>query len=81
MPLPLNATWRYRLALGLSWLSLALFALTMVQPQWVEWLFDEAPDGGDGSFERWVVGGAFLAAALAAAAVARRQRRELARAG
>jgi hypothetical protein len=38
-------------------------------------LFDESPDGGDGSAERWLVGGAFLVAALIAAALARRERR------
>lgn len=28
---------------------------TLVEPEWIERLFDVAPDGGDGSLETWVV--------------------------
>jgi hypothetical protein len=67
--------WLYRAEIAASLLSVALFALTQVDPQWIERFFDESPDGGDGSIERWLVGGAFLVAAVLAAALARRERR------
>lgn len=34
--------------------SAALLAVTIIVPDWIEVLFDEAPDGGDGSLE-WVL--------------------------
>lgn len=55
-------------------LGFAGFVGTLIEPQWIERLFDESPDGGDGSLERWLVAGAFLVAAIAAAALARRER-------
>jgi hypothetical protein len=64
----------YRALVAISALSALLFVLTLFQPQWIEILFDETPDDGDGSFERWIVGGGFLIASVLAAFLARRQR-------
>ena len=66
--------WLYRAEVAVSAISTVLFAWTLVDPQWIERWFDESPDGGDGSAERWVVGGGFFIAALLAAALARRER-------
>ena len=60
-----------------SALSVLLLVATLVDPQWIERWFDEAPDGGDGSAERWIVGACFAALALAAAWLARREQRRL----
>ena len=64
----------YRLEVAASIVSIALLILTLVEPQWIERWLDESPDGGDGSFERWVVGGTFAVAAIVAAWLARRER-------
>ena len=69
--------WLYRAEIAASLLSAALFVLTMIDPQWIELLFDESPDGGDGSAERWILGSCFLLAALLAGALAWRQRSRL----
>jgi len=66
--------WLFRAEVALSVLSTVLFAWTLVDPQWIERWFDESPDGGDGSAERWLVGGCFFIAAVLAAALARRER-------
>ena len=66
--------WLYRAEVAASAISTVLFAWTLVDPQWIERWFDESPDGGDGSAERWLVGGGFFIAALLAAALARRER-------
>lgn len=58
-------------------LGFAGFVGTLIEPQWIERLFDESPDGGDGSLERWIVGGGFLVAAVIAALLARRERRRI----
>lgn len=71
----LSPIWLYRVKVVVSALSALLFAWTLIDPQWIERWFDESPDGGDGSAERWVVGGGFFIAALLAAWLARRQRR------
>ena len=73
----LPRSWLYRAEIATSLLSAALFVLTLVDPQWIEALFDESPDQGDGTAERWIVGGCFLVAALLAAALAWRERRRL----
>lgn len=65
----------YRAAVSASAISTLLFAWTLLDPQWIERWFDGAPDGGDGSAERWLVSGFFFIAALLAAALARRERR------
>jgi hypothetical protein len=67
--------WLYRAEIAASLFSACLFVLTLFDPTWIERWFDESPDGGDGSLERWFVGGGFLVAALLAAALARRERR------
>lgn len=61
----------------MSAISTVLFAWTLADPQWIERWLDEAPDGGDGSAERWLVGGCFFIAAWLAAVLARRERRHL----
>ena len=66
--------WLYRAEVAVSAISTVLFAWTLMDPQWIERWFDESPDGGDGSAERWLVGSAFFIAALLAAVLARRQR-------
>jgi len=71
----LSRNWWYRVEIGTSLVALALFALTLLDPQWIERFFDESPDGGDGSAERWLVGGAFLLASVLAALLAWRERR------
>lgn len=71
----LPSTWLYRAEVGTSAVSAVLFIWTLIDPQWIERWFDESPDGGDGSAERWLVGGAFFIAAVLAAWLARRQRR------
>ena len=67
--------WLYRAEVAASAISTVLFAWTLLDPQWIERWLDESPDGGDGSAERWLVGGGFFIAALLAAALARRERR------
>jgi len=42
---------RFMAELGAALLSAAVFLSTLVEPHWFERLFDEAPDGGDGSLE------------------------------
>jgi len=69
--------WLYRAEVAAAFISVALFLLTLVDPQWIERWFDESPDGGDGSAERWIVGGCFLAAAVIAAVLSRRERHRL----
>jgi len=66
--------WLYRAEVAASLISIALFVLTLVDPQWIERWFDESPDAGDGSAERWLVGGAFLVAAVIAAVLSRREK-------
>ena len=65
----------YRAAWSASLLGIVGFVATLIEPQWIERLAGGAPDQGDGSLERWLVSGAFLVAAIAAAVVARRERR------
>jgi len=67
----------YRIEIAVAVASTLLAIVTFIEPQWIERLFDEAPDGGDGSLERWIVGGGFLVAAVIAAVLALRQRRRL----
>jgi len=72
--MPMSRVGLYRIEVAVALVSAALFVLTLVDPQWIERWFDESPDGGDGSFERWIVGGGFLVAALIAALLAWRER-------
>jgi hypothetical protein len=66
--------WPLRAYLGACVLSGLLFIYTLVDPQWIERWFGESPDGGDGSDERWIVGGCFFVLAVIAALLARRER-------
>lgn len=51
---------------------------TLVEPQWFELLFDEAPDGGDGSLETIIAAVVSVAACVVFALLARREwRRDL----
>jgi len=72
-----SRSWLYRAEVAISVISVAMFVATMIDPQWIETLFDESPDGGDSSAERWLVGGGFLIAAVVAAALAWRERRRV----
>ena len=42
---------RFCLELSAAVVCAAIFVLTLFEPRWFELLFDEAPDGGDGSLE------------------------------
>ncbi len=42
---------RFCLELSAAVVCAAVFVLTLLEPQWFELLFDEAPDGNDGSLE------------------------------
>jgi hypothetical protein len=48
--------------------SAAISIATLIEPQWFERLFDESPDGGDGSLETIAAVGAFAIAAVVFAA-------------
>jgi len=72
-----SRSWLYRAEVAISVISVAMFVATMIDPQWIEALSDESPDGGDGSAERWLVGGGFLIAAVVAAVLAWRERRRV----
>ena len=73
--MPMFRAWLYRAEVAASVVSAVLFVLTLVDPQWIERGFDVSPDDGDGSLERWVLGGSLLIAALIAGVLARRERR------
>ena len=68
---------RLRLEIVLAGVAVALGALTLVFPEWVEALTGWEPDAGSGAAE-WIVSGIFLAAALVLAILARRDYRRLA---
>ena len=55
--------------------------VTVVWPTWFETLTGEDPDGGDGSFERWVARGSAIVALVAVAALVRSGRRRRSTAG
>jgi len=42
---------RFCIEIMAAFISAAVLVLTLVEPTWFELLFDEAPDGGDGSLE------------------------------
>jgi hypothetical protein len=48
---------------------------TLIEPQWFELLFDESPDGGDGSIETMVAVVVSFGACLVFARLARRELR------
>ena len=70
---------RLRLAIAtlLALCSAVACVATLIEPQWFELLFDESPDGGDGSLETWFAVGLSVAACIAFSLVARREWRAL----
>jgi len=52
-----------------------VFVATLVRPQWFELLFDEAPDGGDGSLEAALALVCCVVLGVLLAALAGRERR------
>jgi hypothetical protein len=65
---------RARGEVALAVLALVLAAVTAVWPTWIESLFEVSPDAGTGETEWWLVA-VFLAMAVAAAVLARRDLR------
>jgi len=61
---------------ALSAVACLLTVVTLVWPDWIELLFDESPDGGDGSAER-AIAIAWLLAAVVFGWLARRDWRKL----
>jgi hypothetical protein len=76
--MPKNHRLRLAIASVLALCSAVACVATMIEPQWFELLFDESPDGGDGSFEMWLAIGLSAAACIAFSLVARREWRALA---
>ena len=70
----------YRIQFATALISAILFVATLIDPQWIETLFGESPDDGDGSFERFVLGGFFLMTSLVSAMLALRERRRIGKA-
>jgi hypothetical protein len=66
---------RFVAALVAACLSGVVCVATLIEPQWFELLFDESPDGGDGSLETIVAVAVSLVACLVFALLARRERR------
>jgi hypothetical protein len=69
--------WLYRAEIAMCIVSAALFVLTLIDPQWIETLFDESPDGGDGSFEQAILLGCTALATVLAGVLAWRERRRV----
>ena len=67
----------YRAEVAAAIISACLFVLTLVDPQWIETLFDESPDGGDVSLERAILLSCTFLTTVLAALLARRERRLL----
>lgn len=53
-------------------LAVGLMVVTLVSPEWIEWLTGADPDGGNGSLE-WAVVTACAAVAVISAVQARRE--------
>jgi hypothetical protein len=64
---------RFMAALFAACVSGVVCIATLIEPQWFERLFDESPDGGDGSLETIVAVVVSLAACLLFAGLARRE--------
>jgi hypothetical protein len=58
----------------LALVSAVLSVVTLVVPDWIEAVFNVDPDQHGGTLE-WAIAAAFLAAAVTAGALARRERR------
>ncbi len=65
---------RWAVETGLAVVGVVLAALSLVWPSWIEAVTTAAPDGGDGSAERWLAV-VWLALAVTFALLARRDRR------
>ena len=68
---------RFRVEATLAGLSAALFALTLVLPEWIEATTGLEPDAGSGALEL-AISGALLLVAIGLALMARRDHRRLA---
>lgn len=75
--MPKNHRLRLAIAATLALLSAVACIATLIEPQWFELLFDESPDGGDGSLETWFAVGLSAATCIAFSLVARREWRAL----
>ena len=60
-------------AVSAAFLSGFVCIATLIEPQWFELLFDESPDGGDGSLETIVAVAVSLVACAIFALLARRE--------
>ena len=67
---------RFWVEVTLAGIATLLFLVTALWPRWFESLFGVEPDGGDGSFERWIAL-SFAVMAAAAALAARFERRRV----
>jgi hypothetical protein len=66
--------WRYAAEVAGALGCAAVFVATLVEPRWFELLFDESPDGGDGSFEAALALGCSLVLGLLCGRLAWRDR-------
>ena len=60
----MNLRLRMWIEAALALVASVLTVVTLVWPDWIELLFDESPDGGDGSAERAFALGWILAAVV-----------------
>ena len=61
---------RFQAEIGMALASAWVFVLTLIEPQWFEALFSEAPDSGDGSLEAGVALGCSFVVGLVCARLA-----------
>lgn len=54
---------RFWIEAALASLTAGLSVLTLISREWIEWLFEVDPDGGDGSLE-WAIVGILLLATV-----------------
>ena len=73
-----STTIRFWIEVFLAACSAVATALSIVWPQWIEAIFEESPDGGDGSAER-LVAVVFLAATVLFSWLARKEWRRSAK--
>ena len=71
--MPKNHRLRLAIATLLALCSAVACVATLIEPQWFELLFDEAPDGGDGSLETIIAVAVSLVACVLFALLARRE--------
>ena len=69
----MSARKRFLAALLAAFASGGACVATLIEPQWFERLFDESPDGGDGSMETMVAVVVSFGACLVFAWLARRE--------